>query len=100
MKNTIRIIKEFPIAAALCAIADIAVTVKYTAISATKDPTSIVYLIALYGAITTILIIIAGINWAKNKTEKEDAENRRKHQLNRLASSYCKEFYSITNISE
>lgn len=96
MKKTASIIREYPLAAALCTAADIAVTAHYTEVSMQSDPTAIVYFIALYGIMMAMLIFSAGWYIAKGKAEKKAADRRRWARKNRINALYSREFYGIT----
>lgn len=96
MKNTITIMKEYPLTAALCVIADIAVTSHFTQISMKNDPTAMVYFIALYGTLMAALIFSAGWFHAKSKAERKRAEQLRNRRRNKITAMYSKEFYGIT----
>lgn len=96
MKKAICILKEYPLAALLCTVADIAVTRYYTLYSIENDPTAMVYFIALYGAFTAILIFSAGWIYASWKAQKKENERRRKIRRNKICSLYSREFYNIT----
>lgn len=96
MKKFCKIIREYPIAAALCVIADMIVTDRFTRISLAEDPIAMTYFIALYGTIMGVLIFTAGWIRAKSKAEKKEAELRRNIRRHEINAVYSREFYGIT----
>lgn len=96
MKRIINILKEYPLAAVLSALADFFITYRYCSNIVNGTPVEIEYFIALYGSIMGMLILSAGWIRASSKAEKKEAERRRAARRSAVYSMYRREFYGIT----